>query len=78
MIGILICKPIKYNWDKTIPGGHCGDLNGIFRWTSLPNLITDIAMLILPLPMIWKLHTGLSQKIGLSPTFVTGSMYVSP
>ncbi|KAL8921166.1 MAG: hypothetical protein Q9172_004162 [Xanthocarpia lactea] len=74
MMGILICKPIQYNWDKTIPGGHCGDLMGVFRWTSLPNLITDIAMLILPLPMVWKLHTGLSQKIGLSLTFITGSI----
>ena len=77
MMGILICKPIQYSSDKTIPGGHCGDLMGIFCWTSLPNFITDIAMLILPLPMVWKPHTGLP-KIGLSLTFITGSMDISP
>lgn len=73
-MGILMCKPIRYNWDKTIPG-HCGDLMGAYPWASFPNLITDIMMLILPLPLVWKLHIGLSQKIGLSLTLVSSSMY---
>lgn len=78
LMGILMCDPVAYSWDKTIRGGHCGDLMGSYRWASLPNLLTDIAMLILPLPMIWKLHTGTRQKIGPSLTFITGSMYVDP
>lgn len=74
LMGLLICTPVAYSWDKKIPGGHCGDLMATYRWASLPNLITDVAMLLLPLPVIWNLHTGLSQKIGLTVTFVTGSV----
>ncbi|KAL8818167.1 MAG: hypothetical protein Q9191_008000 [Dirinaria sp. TL-2023a] len=51
-----------------------GDLIGAYRWASLPNLITDIIMLILSLPLVWKLHIGTSQKVGLSLTFLTGSI----
>ncbi len=74
LMGLLICKPVAYSWDKTIPGGYCGDIMAAYRWASLPNLITDVAMLLLPMPVIWNLHTGLSQKIGLTLTFITGSM----
>ena len=73
-MGLLVCKPIAYSWNTTIPGGYCGDIMASYRWASLPNLITDAAILLLSLSVIWKLHIGLSQKIGLTLTFVTGSM----
>ncbi|MCJ1252191.1 hypothetical protein MMC30_009431 [Trapelia coarctata] len=31
-------------------------------------------MLVLPLPVIWHLHTNINQKIGLTITFLTGSV----
>lgn len=54
IVALLICKPIQYSWNKAIPDGHCGDLMSSYRWASFPNLITDIAMLILPLPLVWN------------------------
>ena len=74
LMGLLMCKPIAFTWNKTIPGGHCGDIMGAYAWASLPNLVTDVIMLVLPLPAIWKLHTGQSQKVGLTLTFIVGSM----
>lgn len=74
LMGLLMCKPVAYSWNKSIPGGYCGDIMAAYRWASLPNLITDIAMLLLPLPVIWNLHTHRSQKIGLTLTFITGSV----
>ncbi|KAI9790608.1 MAG: hypothetical protein M1816_004940 [Peltula sp. TS41687] len=67
------CKPIAYKWDKTIPGGSCNDLMAAYRWISLPNLITDVAMLVIPLPVIWSLRIKRNQKIGLTLTFLAGS-----
>ena len=72
--GFLTCAPFKYLWDKTIPGGYCFDINSYFRWASLVNIITDVIMLILPLPVIWKIQTTTNIKIGLTITFATGSL----
>lgn len=74
IVSCAICRPFAYNWDKLIADGYCGDLIAVYRWVSIPNLLTDIAMLVLPLPVIWHLHTGLAQKVGLTITFLTGSM----
>ena len=71
---LLQCQPIAFNWDKTIEGGHCIDINSFFRWCSIPNIVTDMAMLILPMPVIWQLHTSKNVKIGLTLTFLTGAM----
>ncbi|KAL9581644.1 MAG: hypothetical protein Q9212_003776 [Teloschistes hypoglaucus] len=74
IMGIVICKPIQYNSNRTIPGGHCGDIMSLFRWSGLPNLITDIVMIILPLPMVLKLQLPRSQKAGLALTFIIGGI----
>lgn len=70
----LICIPLEYLWNRDIPGGHCFDINSYYRWSSLSNILTDLLMLGLPLPVIWKLHTSRNIKIGLTITFATGSM----
>jgi len=76
-LSIWQCSPVAYAWDKTIPGGHCSNnVQAHIRWGSLPNIITDVVMLILPLPVVWKLNTSRRSKIGLTITFLTGSMYV--
>ena len=72
--GFFICIPLEYLWNPTIPGGRCFNINAWFRWSSLANIVTDAVMLILPLPMIQKLHTSKKIKMGLYITFATGSM----
>lgn len=74
LITLTGCRPFAYNWDKTIKGGHCPDNLAIYRWISVPNIATDVAMLILPLSIIWRLHLGRAQKVGLTITFLTGSV----
>jgi hypothetical protein len=69
-----LCRPFPFNWDRKIPGGSCYNESLFYRWGSLPNIITDLAILILPMPMVWKLHTSRNMKIGLTLTFLTGSM----
>jgi len=71
----LQCFPLSYLWDPTAhPGGHCLDFNTLWRWGSFPNIVTDIFMLILPLPCLLKLHLSTRDKIGLVATFCTGSI----
>ena len=74
VLALITCKPIAANWDMTIPGGYCNDKMGPYRWISVPNVTTDAFMLLLPLPVIWRLQTGRKNKIGLTITFLTGSV----
>ncbi|KAL8727192.1 MAG: hypothetical protein Q9166_006229 [cf. Caloplaca sp. 2 TL-2023] len=73
---IFQCTPIAYNWDKTLQG-RCINKMDLARYTAIPNVITGFAMLILPLPMVWRLKINISQKIALTATFLHGIMLVS-
>ncbi|KAI0547683.1 hypothetical protein F4679DRAFT_574700 [Xylaria curta] len=67
IVALSQCIPIAYQWDKTL---------GDYRWVSVPNVIHDAAMLILPLPMVWSLQIDLRQKLALSGVFLIDSMQV--
>ncbi|KAI1822703.1 hypothetical protein F4861DRAFT_540750 [Xylaria intraflava] len=73
IVAISQCIPIAYQWDKTIDG-HCIDQLSYYRWVSVPNVIHDVVMLILPLPMVWSLQIDLRQKLALSGVFLIGSI----
>ncbi|KAL9618962.1 MAG: hypothetical protein Q9160_006356 [Pyrenula sp. 1 TL-2023] len=68
----LICRPFAYNWDKDLPNGHCGDQLAAFRYISLPNIVSDVAIILLPLPVLVKLQLSPPKKVGLILTFLTG------
>ena len=72
----MMCTPLEYLWNKAIIGGHCFNINLFYRWSAFPNIVTDVVMLVLPLPAVWKLHTSRNIKIGLTITFAAGSMFV--
>lgn len=69
--GILACRPISYFWTQQ---GTCFNVNAFFRWSGLPNILTDVAMLILPIPMVYNLQTLLRMKVAIACTFLLGSV----
>lgn len=73
---IAQCRPVSFLWDP-VPGGWCNDTHAHFTWASLPNILTDFMMLILPIPMIVKLHASWRVKAGIFITFLVGSLYDS-
>jgi hypothetical protein len=70
----FICRPFAYSWDKSIQNGRCGDLLDTYKGLCIPNIVTDLIMLILPMPALLKLRVKTSIKIGLIITFLTGSL----
>ncbi|RAK99402.1 putative integral membrane protein [Aspergillus ibericus CBS 121593] len=69
---IFQCLPVHGFWDKTIPS-HCGvDVSNFFIGNAVPNILTDWALLTLPLPYIWKLQRSASQRLALTGVFVLG------
>lgn len=70
---LLICIPLHAFWDHS-PGARCVDTNSLFRWTSFANIVTDVVMLVLPVPTILKLYSSVSVKLGIFTTLAMGSV----
>ncbi|MCJ1288013.1 hypothetical protein MMC26_007366 [Xylographa opegraphella] len=68
---IFSCHPIQGFWDLEIPS-TCIDPLKFYFAQAIPSIITDIILLILPLPVVWKLKVTRSQKWGLSAVFLLG------
>ena len=59
---IFECTPIRKAW-LPLKSGHC--LNG-YQWflgSAISSVIIDFYIMLLPLPVLWTLHTGRSRKI---------------
>ncbi|KAF2804350.1 uncharacterized protein BDZ99DRAFT_575572 [Mytilinidion resinicola] len=77
LIGILICQPIEMNWNPEVKGGKCGNQNAAFASVGIVDLLTDLVILLLPMPMVAKLQIPRANKIGLVCIFCTGMLYVA-
>ena len=68
---IFQCHPIRAAWLPQVPG-NCFNLYGFFVGQAVPNILTDFILLILPLPILWRLRIQLPQKIALVAVFLLG------
>lgn len=69
------CVPVAFFWDTSIPGPHkC--LSQLAFWFSNAsfNILTDLAVLILPMPVIKSLRLGKQQKYALMGVFALGGL----
>ncbi|KAL8803404.1 MAG: hypothetical protein Q9182_003202 [Xanthomendoza sp. 2 TL-2023] len=74
-IGLLaICVPRRKLWQPWTEG-HCGDPNTWFIASGLFNVISDFAILVLPLRCIWKLQIPTRKKIMIALVFATGFLF---
>ncbi|KAI1397182.1 hypothetical protein F4819DRAFT_499697 [Hypoxylon fuscum] len=67
----LFCDPIEKNWYPTLPG-RCGTLQNLFIGSVTSSVVIDVAILILPLPMIWGLQANRARRGGITAVFVLG------
>jgi hypothetical protein len=72
---IFSCWPIAGYWDVTIPS-HCISQVSFFYYTTTTNIVTDVAILLLPVSTIWNLKIARRQKVLLMFVFSLGSVYV--
>ncbi|KAM0550239.1 hypothetical protein ACHAPJ_009088 [Fusarium lateritium] len=61
---IFTCHPISKHWDARMTGGSCGHPVGIYMTTATMGIVTDLVLLIMPIPMVWGLQMPKRQKIG--------------
>ncbi|RWA05041.1 hypothetical protein EKO27_g10070 [Xylaria grammica] len=69
---LLLCRPLAYQWDKSIPGGVCGSFFQSYYSTHIIIFITDFALALLPVPVLWKLKMEPRKKISVALMFALG------
>lgn len=68
------CSPVQKAWTPSVTGGHCVKYNWIQIGNAVPNIITDIIILYIPIRPVLKLHISQSQKVALCFTFLLGAL----
>jgi hypothetical protein len=71
------CTPFAFNWDKTVANGRCFNVELFANSSSVPNIFTDLAVLVLPLRTVWGLKISVGRRVGLLIIFLTGSVCVT-
>lgn len=72
----LQCLPVQRAWNASVKG-TCVDLVAFSYFTNITNLITDIWVFLLPLPIIFRLHVTRQRKFELAGVFAIGLLYVT-
>jgi hypothetical protein len=75
LIACFSCKPISYFWHAVGPGG-CMKSQPLWYTMASFQLATDIAVLILPIPVLVNLQLPRKQKLTLIFVFLLGGLYV--
>lgn len=73
----LICQPLSYRWDLAIKGASCGDEQALTMYTAGLNLLQDIIVVFIPMPILWGLQMAPLKKLGVACIFGLGIVYGS-
>ncbi|KAK4549828.1 hypothetical protein LTR36_005129 [Oleoguttula mirabilis] len=73
MVTVFQCRPISATFDSVVPASaSCTDIVTIYLSSAPLNLITDFAILFLPMPILTGMRLPRKQKIILVVTFSAG------
>lgn len=72
IVRIFLCTPVSAYW---IPNsGRCVDILALFIVDSFVSLITDAAIIILPIILTWPLRLSIAQKVKVVAILGAGGM----
>ncbi|KAI1316660.1 hypothetical protein F5Y16DRAFT_393092 [Xylariaceae sp. FL0255] len=67
------CRPFSARWNPALSATACINPTRYWQASSTLNVTTDVIVLLLPLPMVWKLQIDKAQKAALGFVFLLGS-----
>lgn len=68
------CRPFTSFWDTEHPPRCTMDPTAGMRFYSIPNIVTDAALLLIPIPALFKLNGDWSTRVGVGLTFVVSTL----
>ncbi len=63
------CKPVSFYWDKSGHNGHCLKRHHYKTGNiviAVVGMLTDIIILVIPMPTLWKSQMRRKQKIAMT------------
>lgn len=74
LLNIFQCRPVGAAFEKDIPPGqHCTDIITIYLSSAPVNIVTDLALLVLPMPILTAMRLPRNEKLILIVTFSFGA-----
>ncbi|KAF1830495.1 hypothetical protein BDW02DRAFT_572956 [Decorospora gaudefroyi] len=70
---IFSCIPVQAAWDITITDKTCIPIRSIYLGGSVPNVILDLVLVIMPIPYVLRLHAPVAQRVVLVGMFALGT-----
>ncbi|KAF2277412.1 uncharacterized protein EI97DRAFT_457436 [Westerdykella ornata] len=70
------CRPFRGYWSMPPPDPQCATYQTYAIVQAVFNLSSDVAMLAIPVPMLWGLRMPVKQKVGLGVVFGMGLFVV--
>ncbi|KAI9761477.1 MAG: hypothetical protein M4579_000987 [Chaenotheca gracillima] len=70
------CLPVAKTWDPSIEGGHCINVFTLVVAGNVFNVVADVGMWVLPIPVVWRLNIRRQQKWELTLVFLVGIIIV--
>lgn len=70
---IFNCVPVSAFWNFSVHG-HCIPRKFLWFFNAAMNIFTDLAILLLPVPVLSQLRVARRQKIGVLFVFATGGL----
>ena len=74
---IFQCVPVKADWNPTVPH-FCVNLDAELIALGVCNALSDVIILGLPIPYLWRLHSSVAHKLQLAGMFSLGGLCVCP
>jgi hypothetical protein len=71
---IFQCSPVDYGWNKMSDHGTCIDQMFVYRVISPIHVLTGVLILVMPMPLVWRLHAPMGQKLALTGVFMIGGL----
>ena len=59
---IFQCIPVRKSWLPQVPG-YCGYANQWLLGSTIASVVIDVHIMLLPVPVLWSLHTGRPRKL---------------
>ena len=69
---IFICTPREKIWNSLMTTGHCFDQAALNKASGVFNVLSDFAILILPMPTVWNLQMSVRRRLLAMGVFATG------
>lgn len=74
---LAACQPVSYYWTKYLDpegGRERYNLYAFYIGHAVANMVGDIVILLVPVPLVWRLQLRRSQKIQILSIFLLGGL----